>query len=298
MTAHVSIELLGKLEGALHLIAVEHPYAYLTEKENENRLVQVRISNPARLEKVAVCECDAGARFKAVSGAIAYVAAEEGGLELLDISSPGKPQKMGALVTPYPVCNVTLRGPLAFLTDLASLRLFDVSNPRAPTEVGVCNALEEAGAITIDGDHAYIAADYGMRVVTLANRSAPKEVAYLEVEGNAVKIAVAGNQAYIADADAGGVHIVDVSQPDAPFRVGRFGDWIIRDVAVARNGRQVYLAGGTLDALDVSNPAAPVLAGRFRPGPGTDNGIWEIHLLNELLFAAGGDTFFTFVLRQ
>jgi hypothetical protein len=116
-----------------------------------------------------------------------------------------------------------------------SLRVLDVSNPALPKEAGLCRNLELAGRVTVAGNYAYVAADFnGMRIIDVSNPAKPKETGSFEGPGNVTKIVIVGKYAYLADY-SGGLYITDISNPKKSRQIGRYGDFVVGDVAVTGN---------------------------------------------------------------
>jgi hypothetical protein len=80
---------------------------------------------------------------------------------------------------------------------------------------------------------------------------------------HAYGVTVSGSYAYVADHDSG-MHIVDVSHPASPVRVGRYQ--CPGALQVDLKGGLAFIADETmysLEIVDVSNPSNPTLVGRF-----------------------------------
>ncbi|MBM3326113.1 MAG: hypothetical protein FJY65_03890 [Calditrichaeota bacterium] len=92
-----------------------------------------------------------------------------------------------------------------------------------------------------------------------------EEIGRLELEGEAVDIQVQGRYAYIA-AGAGGLKIVDVSEPEEPRLVGAFVDG--QPIARIALGEGCVFAVGEragMRVIDISNPAETRLLRRWAP---------------------------------
>ena len=67
----------------------------------------------------------------------AYIADQEAGLRIVDVSDPAAPVELGFLLMPFNAENVTVDGTKAYVSDgPGGLRIIDVSNPAAPVELG------------------------------------------------------------------------------------------------------------------------------------------------------------------
>lgn len=114
----------------------------------------------------------------------------------------------------------------------------------------------------------------------------PTAMSFLSLPGFANGVDVSGDHAYVA-AGSAGLHVVDVSDPSAPFRVATVNTpGNANDVRVA-NG-YAYIADGPngLQIVDVNNPAAPSLVGGIdTPGTATD-----VAVLNGRAYVADGSS--------
>ena len=99
----------------------------------------------------------------AVSGTHAYVADEEAGLQVIDITNPQSPQIVGSVDTPgYGPWRGRL-GHHAYVADGESgLQVIDITNPQSPQIVGSVDTPGNADGVAVSGTHAYVA-DYGFR---------------------------------------------------------------------------------------------------------------------------------------
>jgi hypothetical protein len=161
----------------------------------------------------------------AVAGSYAYVADEDAGLRVVNVSNPAVPFEVGFYDTPGEAIGVAVAGAYAYVADgLAGLRVVNVSNPAVPFEVGSYNTPVYAVGVAVAGSYAYVAdGDAGLRVVNVSNPAAPFEVGFYYTPGFAYGVAVAGSYAYVAHGDDGhGLRVVDVSNPAAPFEVGSY----------------------------------------------------------------------------
>ena len=73
------------------------------------------------------------ANYVAMSDNIVYVAANYGGLQIIDVSYPQNPAFVGSYDTPGEALSVTVSNNIAYVTyEGVGLRIIDVSNPAAP----------------------------------------------------------------------------------------------------------------------------------------------------------------------
>ncbi|NRA49044.1 MAG: choice-of-anchor B family protein, partial [Phaeodactylibacter sp.] len=136
--------------------------------------------------------------------------------------------------------------------------------------------------ITVVGDHAYVVTEGsanphpGMQVIDLSNLPGSAELVttYNTVfnRGHIIQKDIFEDQPYVfvcGTTTTSGVHIIDISNPEAPQQAGLYQPgYYIHDCHV--RGDILFAAAfyeGTMDILDISNPANPVLLNRM-PYPG------------------------------
>ncbi len=97
-------------------------------------------------------------------------------------------------------------------------------------------------------------------------------------------VAVSGSYAYVADASTG-LHVINISNPASPVRVGGYDGGDAWDVAIC--GRYAYVAdgGAGLTIIDISNPDNPVYVG----GCNTTGYARALALAGSYAYVADGD---------
>jgi hypothetical protein len=178
-----------------------------------------------------------------------------------------------------PSLAVTVCGTTAYLGVGSRLVLLDISDPNDPSVVGRSEPLYGfISDIAVCGDYAYVGAR-DLEIIDISNPAAPTKVGtyYLASDSwpgynpHVSGVAVSADRAYVA-ASSGtypGLHIVDVSDPNAPVRLFRglvFGDpGLVRpDQDLVVSGNYVYgLEDDYLGIIDVSDPTSPVLVSRL-----------------------------------
>jgi hypothetical protein len=136
-----------------------------------------------------------------VVGNLAYVAAGESGLQIVDIADPSSPVVIGFYDTPGNAYRVAIEGNYACVVDgTYGLRVIDVTDPSSPAEIGYyAEPLWWNVRIVMSGSHAFaISEGEGLLVFDIANPTSPAEIGYYAI-GSPEDIAVSGNYVYIAN---------------------------------------------------------------------------------------------------
>ncbi|MHB1038377.1 MAG: Ig-like domain-containing protein, partial [Pirellulales bacterium] len=115
------------------------------------------------------------AREVVVSGSLAYLAAGDDGVVILDVSNPARPMRFGGDDTSGEACGVLVTGPLAYVADRqAGLQIIDVSNPAAPVRLGGFDTSGFALSVAVSDTLAYVADwDAGLQIIDVTKPAAP-----------------------------------------------------------------------------------------------------------------------------
>jgi hypothetical protein len=104
---------------------------------------------------------------------------------------------------------------------------------------------------------------------------------WLEALGWVSQIAVSGNHAYVG---GDGLHVIDISDPARPQRVGSYGvSDLARGVAVLGNHAYVGFWEGGLHVIDIGDPANPQRVGSCP----TDRGTSQVVVSGNYAFVSG-----------
>jgi hypothetical protein len=200
----------------------------------------------------------------------AYVTGYRPGVQIIDVSDPTTPRRLGEYVNgdTAPLgraSGVAIVDSLAYVCNHPSaLEIVDVSHPAQPRRIGAA-ATSDGGspiAVVVSAGHAYVADHLaGLTVVDVTNPASPAVAASLDLGGPAWGVAVREDYAYVADAGYG-LHVVDISNPRSPVRVaslsaGRPGDVHLSD------GHAFLASGGDVYVIDVAEPTRPAIVGYY-----------------------------------
>ena len=142
------------------------------------------------------------------------------------------------------------------------LEVLDVRDPHNPVRVGGCETITaSAEDLAVVEDHAYLATDAGVEVIDISNPTNPVPLSVYETGiGRTFGVSIDGAYAYVADY-LSGLHVLDISDPEHPRRVG--GNSASMAAGVALHGKRVYVAA-RWDGLIILNQFKPL---RVMPGP-------------------------------
>jgi hypothetical protein len=134
----------------------------------------------------------------------AFVALEELGLAMFDVSDPTAPVELGSVDTPGEARAVAASGGYAYVADWrAGVQVVDVSDPMDPEIVATIATPGNAAGIFYHGERVYVA-DHtgGLRVYDVSDPAEPKAAGYLETP-YANGVFVTDSYVFIADRDLG-----------------------------------------------------------------------------------------------
>lgn len=281
------------LPQAIAIDARDPRYLYVAEKSGGVSVLKLTPDNGAP-DRVAVVGCDALGRLDAMNltarGTRLYVAlgnffagGSPAGLAILDVASPTHPRVLSVWVSPKKVkgaAAVVAGGRYAYLGAMTQgVLILDVSRPGQPSLV----------------------------TTFLPDVNFPRPNPTAMQHPNARGLALAGTRLYVAD-DAGGLRIVDVSDPSHPREIGRHINAAMhaRQQAyngVAIDGTYAYVAVdyGGLEVLDVTDPANVRQVGWWNPwnaddaanvwlnSPGHTNQV-AVDAAGHLVYLSAGDS--------
>ncbi len=236
----------------------DQSYAYLSTEEGQLFVVGTW-DLPEKLTIEGSLPLSGPASDIALAGSYAYVSAGEAGLEVVDVSDPTMPAKVGSFDTPGQASGVAVAGHYAYIADgPEGLRVVDIADPAAPVAVGFCETPGPASDVAVTRHLALVTAGtQGLLVVSVQDPAAPRVVGSCDTPGQASAVAVRRQLAYVADGTEG-LRIVSFTDPSAPVAVGNLDTpGQAHDVVITR--RYAYIAAGTegLRVVHLPRPTAP-----------------------------------------
>lgn len=208
----------------------------------------------------------------AVEGNLAYLAAGENGLLIIDATNPAGLTLRGKYVTIGFAADVQVVGNLAYVAAGSHLRILDVSDPSHPIQRGSY----------------FLHSQYAPGILL------PVGVGGIQVRGNLAY--VFSNFVPTSCCQVGVMAMLDISEPANPILRGSISDTGYNDIQVV--GQRAYLTGRfrlnpapVLAIIDVSNPASPTELGRYGgryddQNPEDRNGAAAVDIAGSLAYVA------------
>jgi hypothetical protein len=232
-----------------------------------------------------------------IQGSYAYCAAEEAGLDIIDIGSPTSPKKIGNIDSLF-ARRVWVNGNTkhAYLADTDAVKIIDISVPSAPKLSGVYDPNLLVEDVIVNGNYAFMigsifSSDFfgkgELQILDISNPVAPIFLGQYKTDVIS-SVYINNNYAYIAayyfdefEIMHSHLDIVDISHYSSPKQVGRveLDDSDIQ--AIAMKGNYAYLGVRKLIIIDVSNPSSPSLVG--------NTAVTDIYVKDNFAYVATGD---------
>jgi hypothetical protein len=220
-----------------------------------------------------------------VQGNYAYCAASQAGLDIIDISNPENPVKIGNCDTPGSATGVYLKGNYIYVADSTNgLVVIDVSNPASPVLAGSYTFSTNIFDVYVCGNYAYMAAyASGLKIIDVSDPTSPKFTGSFHTTGYAFGVYARGNHVYAA-VNQNGLEIIDVSDPSSPTLAGNCDTpGSARGVYVEGNYAYVADGGEGLQIINISNPSSPSLAGNYDT---TGNNAYGVYVSGDYAYVA------------
>lgn len=240
-------------------------------------------------EIIGYCPLPGYAEDLDIVDALVYVADDQGGLQIVDISNPENPFVIGEYMSEKSIVGVAVRDTFAYLAvdhNQGGMRIINVVDPENPVFVGEDNWYYGYNVMAPQNDtmFVYVAGGYWFVVENVSDPQYPSFVRRWSTPGNIRSVYVVDSIAYLA-CEQMGLHIFNLAKPDSEALVG----WIdtpshARDVFVQNN--LAYIADGRagLIIVDVSNPEYPGLKGTYN----TPDYANDVFVYNNLAYIADG----------
>ncbi len=243
-------------------------------------------SDRLSMEMLGKVQAAGGSSQTIVSGQYAYILMRQGGLQIVDISSPTPVLRSTMTLTGSPT-SIAQAGRYAYVGFATNkIQIIDVSDVAHPFVVNVganqatsfpaINPVEMVAA----GNYLYSVSTSGefeifeVSFVLSANMANARRVGFLSRGASFTyrALAVSGHYAYLVGEADDAVHVVDIANPSAPKLVQSvqlYGSTAIaaKDIVIA--GQYAYVAeegASKIAIIDISNPVAASVSKVFSTG--------------------------------
>lgn len=242
-------------------VALAGSYAYVTIEYSDTTpgpgTFVIDVSNPGSLSQANLFPTPLADGVTA-AGNVLYVAAQDYGVGIFDITQPTTPVLLTVHSGAFWARDIAVVGNRAYIAgSTAGLRILDVTTPASPLDLGSygVSGLARVLKVAVDGNQAYVAYDpVGLHVVDVTDSMNPVETAVYNPTGWVGSVAKSGNLLYAAEAE-NGIRIYNVSSPYSPTEIGFYPKTAVSLLTV-KNNYAYFVNSMGLHILDVSNTDA------------------------------------------
>jgi hypothetical protein len=203
-----------------------------------------------------------------VDGDYAYVTGRDSSLEIVRITDPSHPERLGSFKLHVPYAWTTNLGSYLYAAGGDCVQTVDLSDPQHP-QLGPQVSVPLASGIAAHGACLYVSCwGDGVRIVDASDPQGLTIIGSIATSGNAQDVAFLGSVAVIAQGSKG-IMVVDIADPTHPHVLSSVTlSGYARAIDVV--GSWVYVTGTTpgLIALDLADPTNPRLLKEFATGGG------------------------------
>lgn len=277
--------------GSAYDVAVAGNYAFVAEAWDETSSSQVRgtvavidVSDPTLPWLAGSYDTSSyGARSVTIAGSMAFVGNYNSfeGLQILDISNPIHPVRVGGYRLDGEEPHVTVAGNSAYLalpSGLEGVTVLDISNPANPARVSgiTLHPASSATSSAVADGKLYVAGRAGLFVFDVTQPENPVLLGDYDTHWGVNGMVIAGNHAFLTEGRVG-LHVLDIGASGQPVRVGTYRTTGIPG-SLEVSGNFVYLTESSaswgsgqdmlrLHVIDVSNLSTPERVGGLDIGP-------------------------------
>ncbi|MGQ9664475.1 MAG: LVIVD repeat-containing protein [bacterium] len=248
--------------------------------------------NTNELVIISKCKLPGYARDLDIKGNYAYIADDQGGLQIVDISNPESTFVIGSYFHQTNIQGLAIRDSLAYLALAAGppnnggMLILNVSDPRKPVFVGQDNWFYgyNVFAPAHDTQYVYIAARYWFIVEDVSWPQYPSYARRFATPGNVHNLFVIDSLVFLA-CEQMGLIIYNLNNPDSTAKIG--------EMDTPSNARDLYVINGFayiadgydgIVIIDVNDPYNPIFINSFDT-PGYAQGVY---VDKELAYVADG----------
>jgi len=145
---------------------------------NENTRVSIALDVTNKKDIIGSVDTPGYAFEVVVTGNRAYIADNDSGLQVIDISDPTRPRIIGSVDTPGYAYGVAITGNRAYVADgWSGLQVIDISDSSNPTIIGSVDTPYYASEVVVIGNKAYVANYWsGLQVIDISDPARPRRM--------------------------------------------------------------------------------------------------------------------------
>jgi len=181
-----------------------------------------------------------------IDGNYAYVAGDEDGLHIFDISSPVNPVWVNRVPIPDYADHVAVSSGYVYVLGYYKLYIIEINPPEFPHIIATVDLGSEGypSSFAVTGGYAYVCMNQaGLLIVDIDPPESAYAVNMVDTPGYATQVAVSGEYAYVADSDEG-LQVIDIDPPESAS--------IVKAIPAFEYVGYVAVSGGYAYVIDYS----------------------------------------------
>ena len=272
--------------GTADRLALDGDHLFVTDGTGREVHV-VDVSDPTAPSRVAQVATEVYPAGLALRGDFLYVAVQETGLEIFDITNPVQPQPVGILPVSL-ATNVDIEGGLMFTTSLTNtVAIHDLVDPANPALLATVTLPEEVETyeVRVRGNLAYVAGPLGTWILDITDPATPALVG--AIPGGSTSLTIADGHAFLMRFR---IEVFDLANPLAPVPVVKLsqpegsGFSFIRRVVLQDGFVFAAADDAGLMVADCRQMVPPPLIGTLDP----PSSVYRVRRENSYTLAAAG----------
>ncbi|MBC76829.1 MAG: hypothetical protein CME64_12515 [Halobacteriovoraceae bacterium] len=189
-------------------------------------------------------------------GTTAYIAADDSGVLIVDISNPAAPTLLSSFDTVGRAKDIAFYNGHLLIADFGNgLVVLDVSNPSTPGLVTTyASTVGYVYGLSLNGDVLVLDGESEFEFVDIATPGTPATIADLDLDYQYLdRVSVASDDVLYVSAEERGVFLYDISDPVNPVHLGSYNtNGSVQDLSYENN--YLYVADGSgVSVLDVAD---------------------------------------------
>lgn len=248
--------------------------------------VLIRSFSPRTLSALNV---PGAANHVAVHGDVAYIAAGEAGIALVDVSDRSHPLFLNAIDTSGQARRIDIHHDILTVADgEAGLRLFDLTAPQAPVFIAALDMPGTAHGVVMTDQLALVAGgDSGLHIIDIKAPNTLQRLATVDIQGDHIQgVGIHSNQTLAAMAGASDLYLFSLSDPIESMVLSTTSLGTPRTVVIRETTAVVANRGFNLTTFDLSDPANPTTLASLPEG--TSGSFDDVAVMGPFAFGADG----------
>jgi hypothetical protein len=250
---HDGINLVGEMYdwslSGVHDLEIRGDYAFVADGTSAFQVLYIGDSDEFKIAG-QISDIGGAPVAVAIQDTLAFLAVENQGLTIIDISDPPDPQIISFINRPGPIIDVAVNDQYVYLLG-TYLSVIAIDNPSRPGVLGSIH-IYHGREVLIEGNFAYVANDTrDLYIIDISDPSNPSIVRELEFESTITGISIRDQFLYCSDRSR--LSVIDISDPFEAHIVSQTNSFWMLNVCV--NEQYAFCVGRRgLRIFNIENP--------------------------------------------